>query len=208
MIKAGHHWFLYPFFEWYGQIRIKQHFKNVRIAGDLYDSDLPTLILPNHFSWWDGFFISYLNRKIFRKKFYVMMLEEQLNAHPFFRKTGAFPVNKNPKSIIHSMRYAIEILKNRDNLLAFFPQGQFESIYQQPIHFKRGLSWLLTNLENEIQVVFAANLTEYFDSAKPYLFIYLQNYDYKKYGSDIMQIEKKYNEFYKNSFQKNILTNN
>jgi len=208
MIRTCHHWFLYPFFVWYSNIRIKQHFKKVHIDGDLTVTDRPLLIIPNHFSWWDGFFISYLNQRSFHKKFHVMMLEEQLRSHPFFRKTGAFSICNKPKSIIESMNYAAEILQHSDNLLAFFPQGQFESMYQQPVHFRRGLSRLLNNLKNEIKVVFVANMTEYFESPKPHLFIYFQEYNYKESGTDIAQIEKYYNDFYKNSYKKNLLNKN
>ncbi|MDD4108623.1 MAG: lysophospholipid acyltransferase family protein [Prolixibacteraceae bacterium] len=208
MITASHHWFLYPFFEWYGDIRISNHFKKIHITGNIADRDLPFLIIPNHFSWWDGFFISYLNRRIFHKKFHVMMLEQQLRTHSYFRKTGAFSIESSPKDIIKSMCYAAEILQNPENLLTFFPQGQFESSYQQPLHFKKGISWLLNNLRNEVRVIFAANLTEYFESPKPHLFIYFMEYNYRELGTDSTQIEKYYNDFYKKSFKQNLSVKN
>ena len=202
MIQAKHHWFLYPFFLWYSWMRMKMHFKTIRMIGNLPDRGLPILVVSNHFSWWDGFFIASLSRKKFHKKFHVMMLEDQLKKNWFFQHTGAFSVRKNSKSVIESLNYGIELLQNQNNLLTFFPQGQFESMYQQPLHFKNGLEWVLKNLKNEVQVIFVANQTDYFESAKPHLFMHFKPYDYR--GKNLQEIEKDYNAFYRSSSLKNI----
>jgi len=202
MIKARHHWFLYPFFVWYGWMRMKRHFKKIIISGNVPAENLPMLIVSNHFSWWDGFFIASLNKKKFHKKFHVMMLEDQLKKNWFFQHTGAFSVRKNSKGIIESLTYAAELLKNTDNLVTYFPQGQFESINQEKLHFEKGVEWLLKNLKNEVQVIFVANQTDYFDSAKPHLFMHFKPYGYR--GKDLQKIEKDYNAFYRSSSLKNI----
>ena len=56
------------------------------------DPTLPLLITPNHSTWWDGFFFYTLNKRIFRRKGYLMMLEEQLSKYRFFRRIGAFGI--------------------------------------------------------------------------------------------------------------------
>jgi 1-acyl-sn-glycerol-3-phosphate acyltransferase len=202
MIKARHHWFLYPFFVWYGWMRMKMHFKTIRMIGDLPDRGLPILVVSNHFSWWDGFFIASLNRKKFRKKFHVMMLEDQLKKNWFFQHTGAFSVRKNTKGVVQSLNYASALLQNSDNLVTYFPQGQFESINQKKLHFEKGVEWLLKNLKNKVQVVFVANQIDYFESAKPHLFIHFETYDYR--GKNLQEIEDDYNAFYHSSALKNI----
>ncbi len=203
MIKAKHHWFLYPFFAWYGWMRIKRHFKKIHIEGDIPDLNLPLLVVANHFSWWDGFFILSLNRKRFHKKFHVMMLEEQLRKYWFFSHTGAFSVKKNSKSVIESLNYAVELLQNPENMLTYFPQGQFESMYQQPLPFENGLSWILKNLKNDLQVIFVVNQVEYFESPKPQLFIYFEKYDYA--GKSSEQIKLDYNDFFVACYRKNTI---
>ena len=100
------------------------------------------------------------------------------------------------------MNYTIELLKHPENMVTFFPQGHFESVYQQPLHFKKGITELLKNLENEIHVIFVANLPEYFESPKPKLFIYYKEYIYPGRNHDM--IEKDYNDFYYESIKKNI----
>jgi 1-acyl-sn-glycerol-3-phosphate acyltransferase len=202
MIKAKHHWFLYPFFEWYMWNRMKLHFSKIRIDGNFEDRGLPLLVIPNHFSWWDGFIISSLNRKVFHRKYHVMMLEKQLKKYLFFSKTGAFSISTDPKGILESMSYAAKLLKKSENMVTFFPQGHFESVYQYPLHLKGGLKWLLKNLKNEIQVIFVANLAEYFEYPKPQLFIYYKEYIFSEINNCI--IEKDYNNFYIESINKNI----
>jgi len=206
MIKGRHHWFLYPFFVWYGWMRMKRHFKKIHLSGTISETGLPILVIANHFSWWDGFFIASLNRKKFHKKFHVMMLEDQLKKNWFFQHTGAFSVRKNSKSIIESLTYAAELLQNPDNLVTYFPQGQFESINQEKLHFEKGVEWLLKNLKNEVQVIFVANQMDYFESPKPTLFIHFENYDYK--GKNLQEIEDDFNAFYRSSSLKNIKLKN
>lgn len=202
MIKGRHHWFLYPFFVWYGRMRMKRHFKKIYMVGSVSATQLPILILANHFSWWDGFFIASLNREKLNKKFHVMMLENQLKKNWFFQHTGAFSVRKNSKSIIESLTYATELLQNPENLVTFFPQGQFESINQGKLHFEKGVEWLLKNLKNDVQVIFVANQVDYFESAKPSLFMHFETYNYN--GKSLKDIENDYNAFYNTSALKNI----
>jgi 1-acyl-sn-glycerol-3-phosphate acyltransferase len=202
MIKGSHHWFLYPFFLCYCWMRMKRHFKKIHLSGTVSETGLPVLVIANHFSWWDGFFIASLNRKKFRKKFYVMMLEEQLKKNWFFQHTGAFSVRKNSKGIIQSLTYASELLQNPDNLVTYFPQGQFESINQEKLHFEKGVEWLLKNLKKDVRVIFVANQVDYFESAKPYLFMHFETYDYK--GKNLQEIEADFNAFYRTSSLKNI----
>lgn len=197
MIKARHHPFLYPFFEWYGLLMMKLHFKSVKIIGNYRKNDLPVLIISNHFSWWDGFFISALNMKKIHKKFHVMMLEEQLAKHWFFSYTGAYSIRKNSKKCFESLNYTLKLLEKSENLVTVFPQGKFESVYRQTLHFERGIEWLLKHLTNEIQVIFTANLIRYSDFPKPELYIYFKEYQY--YNKVITDIQNDYNDFYRES---------
>lgn len=131
-----------------------------------------------------------------------MMLEDQLKKNWFFQYTGAFSVRKNSKSIIESLTYATELLQNPGNLITYFPQGQFESVNQEKLHFEKGVEWLLKNLKNEVQVIFVANQVDYFESAKPHLFMHFETYDYR--GKNLREIEDDYNAFYHSSALKNI----
>ena len=100
MIKARHHILLYPFFRWYVLKKMKRHFANCEIIGEVPESGKPMLCVANHMSWWDGIWVFYVNEKKFQRRFHFMMLEEQLKKNWFFKYTGGFSVKKSSKSVI------------------------------------------------------------------------------------------------------------
>ena len=80
MIKAKHVKWAEIVFDFYLKRLLVKSFYDFRIINELpfLDSSKGTLIAPNHFSWWDGFFVYWLNNKKLNKNLFVMMLEEQL----------------------------------------------------------------------------------------------------------------------------------
>lgn len=193
ILKATHNRFLYGFFRLYTKLRIGLAFREVVIEGDVSDKGIPVLILANHFSWWDGFWVMYMNMKLFRRKFFFMMLEEQLRQHMFFNKTGGYSVRKGSKSIIESIQYTIDLLKERDNMVLLFPQGRIGSKYVNSISFEKGISRVIAEVEGKAQVLFEVNLVEYFSHSRPTLYIYLGEYTGSVKSEDI---GKAYNGFY------------
>lgn len=202
MKKAKHHWFLYPFLQWYGRTRMKMHFSKIRMIGDIEKKELPVLLIANHFSWWDGFFIASLNQQKIGKRFHIMMEEKQLSENRFLNYGGVYSVRKQSKDVMESLKYTLELLTDSGNLVALFPQGKFESKYRHPLHFEKGLGWILKKLGSEVQFIFMANQVEYFDSVKPLLFMHFEEYDYS--GKTVDEIEKEYNQFYERCFSKNL----
>ncbi len=124
----------------------RRHFHAIFLLGDFpkTEATLPVLLAPNHSTWWDGFFIHLLNKKIFARRPYVMMLEEQLVRYPFFTRLGVFSIN--PHSAVDtraSLRYAARILRDPANLLCIFPQGELLPWEKRPLGLKRGVEILL-----------------------------------------------------------------
>ncbi len=206
MIKAKHHWFLYPCLVEYGWIRMRIHFNKIAMSGTIASAHRPFLVIANHFSWWDGFFIASLNKKKFHKRLHIMMEEKQLRENKILNYGGIFSIRKFSRDEIRSLLYSVELLKNPENMVGLFPQGKFESSYQHPLHFEKGLCWILKKVQNEIQVVFVANQVEYFDSVKPNLFCYYKDYDPS--GKSPSDIEKDYNRFFESCYKKNRLKKN
>lgn len=198
ILKATHNPFLYGFFRLYTRIRINVSFREVLIEGDVKDTGIPVLVIANHFSWWDGFWVMYMNMKLFRRKFYFMMLEEQLRKHIFFNKTGGYSVKRGSRSIIESIKYTIELLKDKNNMVLFFPQGRIVSNYQSSISFEKGIQKVICAVEGKAQILFEVNLVEYFSHARPSLYIYL--FEYRGSGK-MEEIEKAYNRFYESTLK-------
>ncbi|NDP22143.1 MAG: glycerol acyltransferase [Paludibacter sp.] len=179
---------------------MKKHFGNIQINGAVEPKNASVLLISNHTSWWDGFWVNYINQKLFRRKFHFMMLEEQLRKHMFFNYTGAFSVNKKSRGIVETLDYTAELLSNPDNFVLIFPQGEIQSMHDQPIRFEKGIERLLKNQTNPIQIVFLVNLVDYFSNRKPGIYFYVQ--EYTGNTIDIQSINDSYNLFYADSIEK------
>lgn len=195
ILKAKHNFFIYPFFQWYAVWLIKRKFSKANIIGSFDDKNLPVLLIANHISWWDGFWVMYLNLKILKRKFHFMMLEEQLRKFWFFNYTGGFSVNKKAKSVIETLNYTGELLSDSKNMVLIFPQGEIQSMHLQTFSFEKGINHILSGKEEKIQILFMANLVDYFSTPKPIINIYIQ--EYQDLQLNLESIENGYNEFYK-----------
>lgn len=200
ILKAKHNFIVYPFFKWYAKHSIKSHFETIKFVGDLTENNLPLLLISNHTSWWDGFWVLYINQKILRRKFHFIMLESQLRKFWLLNYTGGFSINKKSKSIIETLNYTTELLKDPKNMVLIFPQGEIQSMHNQNIHFEKGLERILKNKKNDVQIVFLVNLVDYFSNRKPGIYFYMQ--EYKDVAFDAQSIQNSYNLFYNESVEK------
>jgi 1-acyl-sn-glycerol-3-phosphate acyltransferase len=202
MIRARHNWLIYSFFKLYTVYKIKRNFYHVHISGNPPERDLPVLVVCNHISWWDGFWVMYVNMKLFHRKFFFMMLEDKLNEFSFFKSCGGYPVRKNSKSILQSLQYTAELLTKKNNLVLMFPQGEISSLHRQQYRFERGLGRVVDQVMGKIQIIFIANLVDYFSERKPSLYVYIEEYEGKI--ADTSKIEEDYNKFYSACVSANI----
>src|SRR5690242_20891118 len=89
------------------------HFAGVHIAsveGTVIPDDRALLIVANHVSWWDGFFLRAVQRRVRPTASLVtVMSERQLERFRFFRWMGAIGVD--PKSV-SSVRALLATLKH------------------------------------------------------------------------------------------------
>lgn len=206
IIKTKHNTIIYTFFKGFSRWTIKRHFKPVTITGEIEDRNLPVLLIANHVSWWDGFWAMYLNLQVFQRKFHFMMLEKQLRKYWYFRYSGGFSVNKKSKGALESIQHAVELLQNSQNLVLVFPQGKIHSVYERSFVFEKGLERILQGCTNPVQLVFAANLIDYFSNAKPGLYLYV--YEYSNPSKKLEDVQKEYNAFYQQCLdkQKNLIS--
>lgn len=202
IVKSRHHFIVYPFFRIYTIFKIRMNFQRVVIAGEFKDKGLPLLIISNHMSWWDGIWVMYLNIRLLKRKFHFMMLEEQIGKFPLLNKVGGYSVKKRSRTIIETLNYTNELLSDKNNLVLLFPQGEIQSVYTPVIRFGKGLERILKDNSGKIQVLFLANLIDYFSEEKPTLYTYLL--DYAGSGTSMEILEKEYNSFYSGCISVNI----
>ena len=188
------------FFTWYIKWIIKKDFAAVSFNPVEIDNSRSVLLLANHFSWWDGFLMFYLNKILFKKNFHVMVTEENYRQVSFLKYLGAFPVKKNSKSVIESLQHAGELLNDPKNLVLIFPQGKLYSNHVQEVEFERGLIKLINASHAKFQYLFAAAFVDYFEKRKASLTCYLQIWEGAE-SPGLLLIKRAYNEHYETSRQ-------
>ena len=203
ILKAKHHWFIYPFFQRYTLWILHRHFHKVQLMGIYNDHNLPVMVLANHVSWWDGFWIMYLNLKVLSRKYHLMMLEEQLRKHWYFNYSGVFSVRKNSRSIIETMQYTAEILQDSGNMVFLSPQGEIKSMHEHQILFEKGAERIASYASKPFDILFVVNLVDYFSQPRPSLFIHFKQYSGQ--STKTAELEKAYNAFFQEALdsQKN-----
>ena len=188
------------FFSWYIARIIKSDFHKLGFRNVAFDNNRAILLLANHFSWWDGFFMYQLNKLYFKKKFHVMISEDNYKKVWFLKYMGAFPVRKNSKGLIQSLEYGGHLLNESGNLVLIFPQGKLYSSHSRDINFEKGLINLINSSDRKFQYVFAATFVDYFENRKPSVCCYLNTWEGAEFTS-LQLIKSAYNKHYEISRQ-------
>lgn len=138
----------------YLRLQFLRHFQRVEVHGfDGYENSLsepdgpPLIFYGNHQSWWDGFFMFSLGRRL-GLEFRVIMEEKNLRRFSFFRLTGAFGVDLSSiRGRAESLLHAVRLLRGkgkRRRCLTIYPHGTLISPWMDPWPpFQPGLEALL-----------------------------------------------------------------
>lgn len=110
--------------------------------------DLPLLLVANHVSWWDGFLLREVHRRIRPDApLHVVMSGRELRRNPLFRWMGAVPLGDGP---LAARQLLLDLQARRharhDAVFGFFPQGRIWPSHRRPLGFRRGATWLATRL--------------------------------------------------------------
>lgn len=173
MIKADHKKWAKLVFEIYLKRLLKKSFHDFRIVNEIpqIDNTKALLITPNHFSWWDGFFVYWLNKNILKRKLHIMMLEEQLRRYWFFKKLGCYSVDLNDKrKMITSLKYSVDILSEPVNLVTIYPQGEIQPFDTSNMELKQGINFLGTQSSKDFTVLPVAFKIEYTNEKLPIIY--------------------------------------
>lgn len=174
MIKADHKKWARLLYDFYVPRLLKSNFQNFYSTNEFpqVPDNESLIITPNHFSWWDGFFIDYTVKCFSDRKIHLLMLEEQLKRYWFFQKVGAFSINpQNPKSIKTTFEYISEFISNPKNVLLFYPQGEIEDYVKRPLKVKEGLKTILSMTQTKVNILPAAFKIKYGNAKKPDLLV-------------------------------------
>lgn len=136
--------------------QFRKHFYGLYFLGEIpaIDPELPLLITPNHSTWWDGFFLYILNKRVLKRKLHLMMLEEQLSKYRFFSRIGAFGIEPGlPRRAYAALKYSAEVLRDPENALCIFPQGVLRYSGLRPLEFQRGVGHILKLHGGEVNLL-------------------------------------------------------
>ncbi len=200
MIKARHNrlyiWFFRNFF---GLVH-RFCFRKVTVIFEVsIPEDQSVLMFQNHISWWDGYWSYLLCWKTLRRKFHVMMLEDELLKRLFLNRCGVFSIRRNSRDFLNSLWYSSELLHDPKNLVTVYPTGALLSQHQQAIHFLKGIDRIVRDETGRFVIVLAVSLVDYFSAVRPEVRFYLKVYSGER---TVEAIESAYCSFYQDCVSK------
>lgn len=171
MLEANHSKFAEKIFDFYLRRLLTKSFNSIHLIGEIpKKSGKPIILAPNHSTWWDGFFVYLLNKVYFKKKFHIMILEQQLRKYKFFLKLGGFSIDKSsPKTVLRSMKYSANLIKN-ENLIVIFPQGELLPNHIRPLGFKNGINKIVEMSGHRPLILPLSMKIEFLKEQKPSVF--------------------------------------
>lgn len=199
MIKAHHNNLIDRIFQPYVTWLLRKNFYLISLFGDItaLPDDRPLLLLPNHSSWWDGFFIYLLNKKVLKRDAYLMMLEDQLEHNRFFARLGAYSIDPaNFSGLRQSLNFTIEILERypKHALVCIFPQGLLQPWSKRPLEYRKGIDWIVKRTQHPMTIIQLAIKAEFMLEQRPEVFLKFGNpiYTDTQKSIEIDELEKKH----------------
>ena len=133
-------------FGWYCRSALRKFFHRLHLFGDVpFEPGRSTLYVCNHASFWDALLMNHLIRTHRPQPAYCMADAVQVAKHPFFRRIGAFSVDRtSPRDGLRAVRYAADLLNRPPCAVVVFPQGEVEPADKRPLGFERGIDRILS----------------------------------------------------------------
>lgn len=182
-------------FSWYINYLMKKDFSSYTYTGLEIREEESVLLLSNHFSWWDGFIMVYLNKKVFKKQFHVLVTGESYKKQWYLKYFGAFAPEQSGKDVVETLAYAGKLLDDPINLVLLFPQGRLYSGHVANVSFEKGIMQVLNSSRKKFQIIFSATLCDYFNHRKPQMTTYLKDWEAEEYVS-LQLLKSEYNKHY------------
>lgn len=165
-------------FKRYNRFLLRKHFSKIHLAGldnlKSVNRSEPMIFYGNHCSWWDGLIEYFLATEVLHVDCHLMMEEKQMRRYRFFRKIGAFSVNRDsPREAVTSMRYAASLFDRPNKLLWIYPQGRILPADFRPLGFYNGISRIVQMAGREVQCVPFVRRYEFMMQQRPEVFVVL-----------------------------------
>lgn len=186
---------------WYFKLIFRRNFSAFNHDPFTLKADQAVLLLANHASWWDTFMLAYLNRKHFKKNFYMLISADTYRRRPYLKYFGAFAPSPEQNDTLELLKYAGSLLDDPANMLLIFPQGGIKSGYVRSIQFEKGMLQLINTSKKNFQFVFSVILTDYFNASKPAASVSFTAWEMEEYTS-LQLLKSEYNKYYSQTILK------
>ncbi|RYG08956.1 MAG: glycerol acyltransferase [Chitinophagaceae bacterium] len=187
--------FIAKCYAWYFNYIFKKGFSGFNYSKLTIRQDEAVLLLANRFSWWDGFMLYQLNKKIFKKQFYILVTSSDYEQNNYLKYFGAFAPEGKGKDLLNTLHYAGHLLDDPKNMVVLFPQGKMRSSHIANINFEKGVLQLINASKKKFQLVFSVILTDYQHYRKPRAEAYLTRWEAEEYVS-LQLLKSEYNKHY------------
>ncbi len=187
---------LFWLFRWYVKRIVSRDFDEIIFDEISLDTSKSILLIANHFSFWDSLILFCVNERLFKKKAYVMVLEETMRKERFLKYGGAFSVGEKPRDVLESINYAAGLLNEPGNVVLMFPQGKLYSNFVEHVHFEKGVLNIIQKTNPDVQLVFAATFVQYFKYKKPTATVYLKQEMVNYADKTINDLQQAYQQHY------------
>ncbi len=135
--------------------------------------DRPLLLVANHVSWWDGFILRAVQRRVRRDAVLLIVVDERvLERHAFFRRLGAVGVERGSPRSVRALLRTIQDWRARHGarlVVVLFPQGRIWPSSRRPLGFARGVEAIVRVL-GPVAIVPVAIHVEPLTSISPHAF--------------------------------------
>lgn len=122
------------------------HFAGVHVASiepATADDERALLLTANHVSWWDGFLLRAVQRRLrSRSRLTTVIAAAQLARFPFFRLMGAIGVDRNSVGSVRTLLTTIASTRQSQGsatTVAYFPQGRIWPSTVRPLGVQSGV---------------------------------------------------------------------
>jgi 1-acyl-sn-glycerol-3-phosphate acyltransferase len=112
-------------------------------------ADQPVILVANHVSWWDGFLVREVQRRLRpHGPLYTLMGSRQLGRNGFLRRLGVLELDAERPGALKGLlrRLDAERARRPDLSVSMFPQGRIESAGRRPLGLRPGIAHVARRL--------------------------------------------------------------
>ena len=152
---------------------MKRCLNNIYVRGKGHvPQNTTVLILANHVSWWDGFLLREIHRRIDKDAPYWSLARQKLlEDNPFLAHIGVVGFDESSTASLRKLKAFIESRSlAQGEWFVLYPQGEIWPSTLRPLGFRKGAAWMASLLKNATTLPVGIHL-EALNQRKPSAFI-------------------------------------